>query len=204
MGTKQKRFTLIELLVVVAVISVLAGIAVPAIASTRHAARRISCLGRLRQLGFAFHSYSLDYRGLIPHEDGGSTLPPHDCCWFDLIDPYVDFNREVKHCTIKDPELRYKSFKMNSVLDNGGRAPFYKIGTAENETRLILLFDGRIDNHAVKYQPKGSSGSVSSRHKSGKEGGANFLFADGHAAWHSEIANGGFYTIKDELEWEPE
>ncbi len=204
MGRKQTRFTLIELLVVVAVISVLAGIAVQAIASTRQTARRISCLSRLRNLGAAFYNYSIDYYGVIPHEDGGSTIPPHDCCWYDLMDPYVDFNHEVKHCTVKDSELRYKSFKMNSVLDNGGRSPFYKLSTSENESRLILLFDGRIDNTAIKYQPKGSSVSVSSRHRTGEEMGANFLFMDGHAAWHAEIAGRGFYTIKGELEWEPE
>lgn len=55
---KQPRaFTLVELLVVVATVGVMIGIALPALSSARHGAKRAVCASHLHQLGLAANMY---------------------------------------------------------------------------------------------------------------------------------------------------
>lgn len=68
---RARDFTLIELLAVVAIVMLLLSILLPGLQSARGKAKQVSCSSKLKQLGYAFVSYSMeqgDY--LLPSWNG--------------------------------------------------------------------------------------------------------------------------------------
>jgi len=63
--TRRAGFTLIELLIVIAVIALLVGILLPALAQARRSARAISCMAQLRGVGQGLVLYNSDNRDLV-------------------------------------------------------------------------------------------------------------------------------------------
>lgn len=66
MKDRPRAFTLIELLVVIAIIALLIGILLPALGRARDSARSLTCTSRLRSLGQAALSYSLESENQLP------------------------------------------------------------------------------------------------------------------------------------------
>lgn len=69
----RQGFTLIELLMVIAIIAILAGLLLPALAKAKDSGRRAACSGNLRQIGIAIHAYAQDHGGWMPY---GPEAPP--------------------------------------------------------------------------------------------------------------------------------
>jgi len=63
---KNRAFTLIELLVVIAIIAILAAILFPVFAKAKMAAKSITCISNIKQIGLAFEMYLNDYDDKFP------------------------------------------------------------------------------------------------------------------------------------------
>ena len=63
---KKCNFTLLELLVVIGIITILAGLLLPALSSARHRAQGAACQNNLRQIGLAMTDYCHDHKDMIP------------------------------------------------------------------------------------------------------------------------------------------
>jgi prepilin-type N-terminal cleavage/methylation domain-containing protein/prepilin-type processing-associated H-X9-DG protein len=70
----QAGFTLIELLVVIAVVTIFAGMLLPALARTKALGSQAHCLGNLKQLGMAARMYMDDNGGSLFHHHEGWVL----------------------------------------------------------------------------------------------------------------------------------
>lgn len=94
----KRAFTLIELLVVIAIIAILAAILFPVFAQAKAAAKRISSLSNIKQLGTASQIYGADYDDTIPlflsgpWANFGAALgntPERAKSWVENIQPYM-------------------------------------------------------------------------------------------------------------------
>src|SRR5439155_10034561 len=93
---RRKGFTLVELLIVIAIIAVLIGILLPAVARARAQAVSVQCASNLRQIAIGWRSYADANRGIsvparLPLIKGtrnlydigqGPTYRPH---WYELL-----------------------------------------------------------------------------------------------------------------------
>jgi len=198
-----RAFTLIELLVVIAIIGVLAGMLFPVFARSREKARQSACMNNEKQIGTAFMQYVEDWDGAIPGYGHNNQRGPYVRV---ALVPYLQ-NDEVWVCpsdsdpvgvyTLPNGKPERRSYIPNSqvigpgdgnALDeadavggvqdiSGIKEPASTIAIAEKRTGVP---DWHLDWPVDLLPPFGGEHSLE---KTRHNGGANYIFADGHARW---------------------
>jgi prepilin-type N-terminal cleavage/methylation domain-containing protein/prepilin-type processing-associated H-X9-DG protein len=205
MRTAQGRgFTLIEMLVVMAIIGILAGMLFPTFARARDAARKISCLSRVKQLTTAVLMYSADNddrfppSAYMPPSGSHIPVPPDSPIWPAYIAEYVG-NHDVFICPDCGDESYYAdtweergvlSIGLNQNLEDRHVNVPYCPSYFNEPVRTIMLADSTPPSEDVPFekargfqvQPDrepNTQAAVGCRHFRG----TNIGFVDGHAGW---------------------
>ena len=111
----DRRFTLIELLVVIAIIAILAAMLMPALQKARDSAKRISCTGQMKQLGFGVIAYAAENNDyIVPRSQAGNDkqIFPWNTVWCAKILPYIGYQLRAYYFdyryTKKIPNQQYR------------------------------------------------------------------------------------------------
>jgi type II secretory pathway pseudopilin PulG len=95
---RRPGFTLFQLLLVLAVLAILLGLLLPAVAKVRQAAARAQSSNNLHQLVLAAHNYAGTYRGLLPEGMDGNGFSA-----VTKLLPFVEADNLYKTIDLKKP-----------------------------------------------------------------------------------------------------
>ena len=117
---KGEGFTLIELLVVLAIIAVLAGLLLPALAGAKQKGKAIACLNNLRQLGLAGQLYADDSNDRLPYNLGAAEI--RQTVGQNL---FLNWSSTIMDWELQNPDNPTTSDNTNTVLQTkGGIGPY--------------------------------------------------------------------------------
>ncbi len=219
---KRGGFTLFELLVVIAVVSLLAALAIPAIAGAQERSQSVTCSGRMRELGMAILLYAQDHQGRFPRSSH-SAAANREPGWAASIAPYLGarpteanaawVNRKFRCPSNANETPGAYSYAINVFFELkrgdsylGRPATWRCVHQVRRPARTILLGEtasatgGMAPDHFMCHQwssPAAARRAVAHNRHNGR---ANYLFVDGHV--ESLPVEATFVSRGDNL-WNP-
>lgn len=172
-------FTLIEMLVVIAIISILAGLLLPALQAARERARQAACKNNLYNIGKACYLYAETNSEFYPYSENTVCTDSLALLYPDLIPTQPSFRcpstSDRPEIEISDIDTEFGKTKNKSFLDKPGWTSFAydkEVGfrTVDPMTPVAADMDG-----TSVANPQ----STTSNHR----GGQNVLFYDTHVDW---------------------
>jgi len=202
-----RAFTLIELLVVISIIALLIGILLPALAAARSAAQSAVCMANQHSIGTAMHIYLETFKGeYFPnHKAVGDTGPdPEEIEWWIRITKVTDF--DAKHMLSPGDPWAGKvvdgqtmvSYSMNGYFEVRGAnfvnmfSPSEVVNLANRSDEAVQEAEDTAGEQEIHlaFHPWEAPGEIphwwSESQLDRYLGGANYLFADGHASSYTE------------------
>lgn len=147
-GSGRFAFTLVELLIVIAIIAILVGLLLPAVQSTREAARRSQCANKLKQLALAVQNFENVNKVYPPTMSYNPTAPPLST-WSGLarVLPYLEETSLYSFVTFNQP--------FNTIVTPDGELlSSHRIDTFMCPDELndqVRINNGQIDSYPSNY-----------------------------------------------------
>jgi prepilin-type N-terminal cleavage/methylation domain-containing protein/prepilin-type processing-associated H-X9-DG protein len=173
---RARGYTLVELLVVTAIIAILAGLLMPAVASAREGGRGAACESHLQQVGMATLMYAMDWEGRLPAhwrvEQGYIGIDV-----FRLLLPYLRDYRILVCPSLPGDWRNVRGYGYNHVYLN-----YRLLDSVADPAGTIMFCDNSRkpgSNPPAHCFPPGYPGADNGpepRHN----GMTNFVFLDGH------------------------
>lgn len=192
-------FTLIELLVVVAIIAILAGMLLPALAKAKMKARTVKCVSNLRQLGITMTMYTADNSDRFPFSGRAWPFMPF-VDLLKLFNPYISTNGRAFYLCPGDklPGWNARWTKINGAGNGGIRTndllfanSYYYYHQFYNDDTTSPTIRNRTTTQVKSPSRKAimacfaelEFGALGNKNIAHGKAGEPLLFVDGHSAY---------------------
>ena len=196
----RRGFTLVELLVVIAIIATLIGLLLPAVQSSREAARRMQCGNNLKQLGMALHSYNAAYHMLpgymIDKFGNGGT----NWAWGAVILPFIEQGTLYDSLDVSNVDAHVAGADGNKLAAMQQEIPIFRCPT---DTGPVLNSDWNAMRRGFggPFVPTATSNYVGSNHshRNNRSPAANGVFVNVgyNAGYTTHVKRIGLRNVAD-------